>query len=90
MSNTDEAGDPRERLEELRGIIAEVLEIEPEELTDDSDFMEDHDADSLRAIEILARLDKRYHVEIPQSELPELTNLKAVYESLSRHAGWRD
>ena len=78
------------RLEELREIVAEVLEMEPEEISDDGDFADEYDADSLRAIEILARLDKKYHVDIPQSELPELRNLKAVYESLSRHAGWQD
>ncbi|WP_344084967.1 acyl carrier protein [Luedemannella helvata] len=79
-----------QRLEELREIVAEVLELEPEEVTDTGDFMEEYDADSLRAIEILARLDKKYQVEIPQSELPELRNLKAVYDAVARHAGWQD
>lgn len=77
-----------ERLEELRVIVSDVLEVEPEELTDTGDFQDEYEADSLRAIEILARLDKAYGVEIPQAELPELTNLKAVYQSLAKHAGW--
>lgn len=80
--------DAEQRMQELREIVAEVLEVEPEELTDTGDFMEDYDADSLRAIEVLARLDKKYRVEIPQSELPELRNLKAVYDAVARHAGW--
>jgi acyl carrier protein len=75
-----------QQLEELREMVAEVLEIEPEELTDTGDFMEDYEADSLRAIEILARIDKRYKVEIPQAELPELRNLKAVAAALERHS----
>ncbi len=29
-------------------------------------------------------------MEIPQSELPELRNLKATYEAVARHAGWQD
>jgi acyl carrier protein len=78
----------QDRMAELRDIVADVLEIEPEELTDTGDFMEDYQADSLRAIEILARLDKKYKVEIPQSELPELRNLTAVHDALARHAGW--
>lgn len=80
----------QQRMEELREIVADVLELEPEELSDTGDFRVEYDADSLRAIEILARLDKRYKVEIPQAELPELNNLKAVYETLARHAGWQD
>ena len=82
--------DAAQRMEELREIVAEVLEIEPEELTDTGDFMEDYDADSLRAIEVLARLDKKYKVEIPQEELPEMRNLKTVYDAVAKYAGWQD
>ena len=76
-----------QQLEELRAMVAEVLELEPEELTDDGDFVEDYEADSLRAIEILARIDKAYKVEIPQAELPELRNLKTVHAAVLRHSG---
>ncbi|WP_433202112.1 acyl carrier protein [Dactylosporangium sp. CS-047395] len=76
-----------EQLTRLRAMVAEVLEIEPEELSDTGDFMEDYEADSLRAIEILARIDKEFKVEIPQVELPELRNLKAVQEAIIRHSG---
>lgn len=79
-----------QRMEELREIVAEVLELEPEEVTDSGDFVDDYDADSLRAIEILARLDKKYHVEIPQAELPNLRTLKNVYDAVSRYAGGQD
>jgi acyl carrier protein len=74
------------QLEELRELVAEVLEIEPEELTDTGDFIEVYEADSLRAIEILARIDKAYKIEIPQEELPELSNLTAVHNALIRHS----
>jgi acyl carrier protein len=75
------------RWAELRDIVAEVLEIEPEELTETGDFVEVYEADSLRAIEILARIEKKYRVEIPQSELAEMRNLKLVREVVTRYAG---
>ncbi|MFD0900342.1 acyl carrier protein [Actinomadura sediminis] len=77
------------QLEELREMVAEVLELEPGELTDTGHFVDDYEADSLRAIEILARIDKTYKVEIPQSELPRLDNLKAVHAALLRYSGDR-
>ena len=77
-----------ERLEELRGIVAEVLERDPNEIADRADFVEEYQADSLRAIEILARLEKRYKVDIPQAALPKLRNLVAVYEEVAQRAGW--
>ncbi|GAA1954435.1 acyl carrier protein [Amycolatopsis minnesotensis] len=73
------------RLEDLRKMVAEVLEVDTEELTDTGHFVDDYEADSLRAIEILARIEKYFKVEIPQHELPELTNLKEVHEALLRH-----
>lgn len=77
-----------EHLDELREIVAEVLEIEPEEITETSSFVDEHEADSLRAIEILARIEKQYKVDIPQAELPAMANLKAVYDIVARYAGW--
>lgn len=75
---------------DLREIVAEVLEMEPEEVADTADFVEEYEADSLRAIEILARIEKKYKVEIPQAELNEMRSLKAVYEVVARYTGWQD
>jgi acyl carrier protein len=75
------------QLDELREIVADVLEIEPGELDPNADFVETYDADSLRAIEVLARIEKRYNCEIPQSELAEMQNLAAVYEVVKRYSG---
>ncbi|HEX7659407.1 MAG TPA: acyl carrier protein [Pseudonocardiaceae bacterium] len=80
----------QDRLAELREIAVEVLEIEDDEITETSLFIEDHEADSLRAIEILARIEKKYKVDIPQSELPNMVNLRAVYQVVARYAGWQD
>lgn len=75
-------------LEELRELVAEVLEVEPEELTDDGDFQEEYEADSLRAIEMLARIERKYKIEIPQKELANMQTLKAVYTVTASYAGW--
>jgi acyl carrier protein len=79
-----------QHMAELREIVAEVLEMEPYEISDGGDFAEDYEADSLRAIEVLARIEKQYKVEIPQSELSEMRNLKAVYDVVARYTGWQD
>jgi acyl carrier protein len=74
--------------EKIRSIVIEILEIEPDELTDTSLFKEDHDADSLMAVEILAQLEKTFGITIPQADLGQLVNLEAVYtvvdEAVSR------
>lgn len=77
-----------QHLAELREIVLEVLELDDDELTLTSDFKEEHGADSLRAIEILAQIEKQYKIDIDQSELEKMVNLEAVYEIVSRYAGW--
>lgn len=78
------------QLEELREIVADVLEFEPNEVSDTGHFVEDYDADSLRAIEILTRIEKKYGVEIPQSELNDMHDMKAVYRIVAKYAEWKD
>jgi acyl carrier protein len=77
-------------LDELRELIAEVLEMEPEEISDTGSFVDEYDADSLRAIEILARIEKKYKVEVPQEDLAQMENLLAVYETVKARVGWTD
>jgi len=79
-----------ERMNVLREMIADVLEVEPSEITDTSNFQEDHEADSLRAIEILARIEQDYKVEIPQDELSNMTNLMGVYEVVKKYNSWSE
>jgi len=77
-------------MNEIREIIAEVLELDPDEIRDTSHFTEDHGADSLRVIEILARLEKTYQTDIPQKELDNMTNLTAVYHVVKTYTQWPD
>lgn len=68
---------------QIKDIIAEILEISPEEITATSRFKEEHDADSLLAIDILAQLEKTFKVTIPQTELSRMVNLDGVYAVVS-------
>ncbi|GAB3484178.1 acyl carrier protein [Amycolatopsis cihanbeyliensis] len=69
-----------ERMAQIKEIVCDILELEEEEVTQTSLFKEEHDADSLLAIEILAALEKQFGVLIDQTELTRMVNLKGVYE----------
>lgn len=71
------------RKQEIRRIVCDTLEIDPDELTDSSSFRDDHDADSLRAIEIVAALEEELGIKIDQSELSRMVNLSGVYAVVS-------
>ena len=69
-------GTDKETLEkELRTIIAEIAEIEPEKITTDAAFVEDLGMDSMMALEILAAIEKKYKIQIPEDKLMRLKNL---------------
>ncbi|MEU9375636.1 acyl carrier protein [Streptomyces sp. NPDC048255] len=77
-----------ERAATIKEIVCEILELEEDEVTETSLFREDHDADSLRAIEILASLEKEFKLVIDQAELARMVNLKGVNEVVAESAGW--
>jgi acyl carrier protein len=77
-----------EREQRIKEIVCEILEIDPDEVTETSRFKEDHDADSLRAIEILALLEREFGIEIPQAELARMETMRGVRAVVADHAGW--
>ena len=69
--------------QQIKEIVCNILEVEPDEVTETSMFTEDHDADSMRLIEILSALELRLNVTIEQSEMPRMVNLAGIYEVLA-------
>jgi acyl carrier protein len=65
--------------EQIKEIVCDILELELDEVTDTSRFKEEHDADSLRTIEILASLERTFGITLKQSELSRMVNLAGVY-----------
>jgi len=71
----------------IKEIVCDILELDEDEVSDTSLFNEDHGADSLRAIEILAALEKEFKIEIDQAELGRMVNLQGVGEVVAEAPG---
>ncbi|GAA1930528.1 hypothetical protein GCM10009716_42470 [Streptomyces sodiiphilus] len=67
-----------EQRTQIKEIVCEILELEEEEVSDTSLFKEDHNADSLGAIEILSSLERTFGIEIDQGELVRMVNMNGV------------
>lgn len=72
-----------EQLDQVRAIVAEVLEVSAQDVVGDANFVDELGADSLRVIEILSRLEKEFHVSIDQSQLVRMVSLNAVMAVLN-------
>ncbi len=64
----------------VRKIVAEVLEVEPDTIQPDAQLVEDLGMDSMKALEILAAIEKRFRIKVPEDNLPKLTTLNRVIQ----------
>ncbi len=67
---------------DITAIVAEVTELEENEIWEkrDADFFKDLEIDSLLALEILALIEKKFKVQIPEEKLVDITSLNATIE----------
>ncbi len=67
-------------LERVKEIIEEQLNLEGVEITEESRFKEDLEADSLDLFELVMAFEEEYGVEIPSEDLANITTVGAIIE----------
>ena len=70
---------------EIKRLVANVTEREPEEISDTAHFMDELGVDSLMAMEVMIAVDKKYKINIPEEEFNKATN---VNESVAMVQDW--
>jgi len=64
--------------EELRGFVADVLDVDQESVTDDAHFVAELGVDSLKALEVLVALERKYQIKISEDEVRDMTTFAEV------------
>ncbi len=64
--------------EKVREIIADQLDVDPEEIALDTDLTRDLEADSLDAVEIIMALEGEYGIEIPDEDAEEFKRVENI------------
>lgn len=64
--------------EEIKKLVAEIIEVPVEKLKLDADFFKDLGVDSLKAIEVVAAFEKKYRVIIPEKDIPNIRNIQQI------------
>ena len=62
--------------ETLRGMIAEILTIEPENIKQETRLKDDLGADSLDLFQLVVELEEKYDVEVPDDELEKIVTVQ--------------
>ena len=68
--------------ERLQGIIAEVLNIEPEEVTMAATFVDDLGADSLDIFQIIMGIEEEFDIEIPNEAAEQIVTVGDAVEQI--------
>ncbi len=68
--------------EKLQGIIAEVLNVDADEVTMDSTFTDDLGADSLDLYQIIMAIEEEFDIEIPTENAESITTVADAVEAI--------
>ena len=68
--------------EKLQGIIAEVLNIEPEEVTMAATFVDDLGADSLDIFQIIMGIEEEFDIEIQNEAAEQIVTVGDAVEQI--------
>ena len=71
--------------EKIRGIIAEKLGIDEEEITMESAFIEDLNADSLDIVELIMALEDELEMELPDEEAETFVTVADIVKFMKEH-----
>ena len=71
--------------QEVTQLIAEIIETDPAEINPDAHLVEDLGMDSMMALEILASIEKKFRIKIPEEDLPKITTVNRAIELAKKH-----
>jgi len=70
-------------LKELAEIIAPIAECEIADVQPDVDLPNDLDVDSLRGLEIMVMIQRKYKVKLSEERLPEMTTPRSIAKMIT-------
>jgi acyl carrier protein len=74
---------------ELQELAAEILGVDAEQVQMDVSFARDLAADSLDLVELIAAVEDKYDVELPEEELERMKNVGDLWKFLEEKAAQR-
>lgn len=66
----------------IRDVVAEVAEVQPDQIQPDTHFVEDLEMDSMMALEILSIIEKKLDVQIDEEYMRQMTSINNVLRIL--------
>lgn len=72
--------------EKVKGIIADQLGVDGDEVVDGASFTDDLGADSLDIVELVMAFEEEFSIEIPDEDAEKIAKVKDAVDYISAHA----
>lgn len=73
--------------EKLKEIIAEILNVDPDEITMDTTFVDDLGADSLDVFQIIMGIEEEFDIDISSENAEKIVSVGDAVEEIKRAIG---
>ena len=72
--------------EKVKEIVSDKLDVDPADIQEDKDFVEDLKADSLAIVEVVLALEEQFEIEIPDEDTEKIKTVRDAIEYIKTHA----
>ena len=72
-------------LEDVKEVVVEQLNVSPDEIKEDSKFVEDLGADSLDVVELVMALEEKFDIEIPDADAEKIVTVGDAIKYIEEH-----
>ena len=66
--------------EKVKEIVSDKLDVDPADIQEDKDFVEDLKADSLAIVEVVLALEEQFEIEIPDEDTEKIKTVNDAIE----------
>ncbi len=70
--------------ENVISIISDISGFEPAEITPDSNFFDDLEIDSIKAIEITVAIEKKFKIAVRDEDVPKITTVRQAIDMVKK------
>lgn len=77
-------------IDRVKAIVNEQLGVNEDDITMESNFLEDFGADSLELIDLIMALESEFEIEVPEEDIEEIETVQDVVSYLKNHTDLED
>ncbi len=72
--------------DKVKEIVSDKLDVDPADIQEDKDFVEDLKADSLAIVEVVLALEEQFEIEIPDEDTEKIKTVADAIEYIKSNA----